>query len=112
MARKNTERRRSTNKYEALNKPEDILDFHTGHSITSQEVKHRTIAFINQSVTSGYARVRIVIGKGNHSRGAPTVAPQVNRTLKELMNDGVVIGFRAENDHDGGEGALRVDLKT
>lgn len=112
MGRKKTERRRSTNRYEALNEPQGILDFHGDHSITGQQVKHQTIAFIQKSVESGHHRVRIITGKGVHSKGDPIVSPQVHRTLQSLVEEGLVRNYRTENDHDGGKGAYRVDLIT
>ena len=112
MARRRTERRRSTNRYEALNAPGDILDFHGDGSITGQQVKHRTIAFISASAKNGHERVRIITGKGTHSNNDPIVRPQVERTLQALVHEGVVKSYRTENDHDGGDGAFRVDLVT
>ncbi len=112
MARKKKERRQSVNKYEGMNTPEAVLDFHDDGVITSQDVKKRTEAFIRDASTQGFLRVRIITGKGVHSKGKPVVEPQVNRTLRNLTTEGIVESYRTENDGDGGRGAIRVDLTT
>jgi DNA-nicking Smr family endonuclease len=98
------------NRYAHLNEPEEILDFHGRGSLTSGEIKRETEAFVRRCAGEGLRRVRIVTGKGLHSKGAPIVRPQVERSLKTLAAEGLVQRWQNETLRAGGEGALRVDL--
>ena len=109
MAKKKT-RKTATNRYEHLAQAQVELDFHGTGSITSQEVKHRTLQFISQARKDGHAKVRIITGKGIHSKGAPVVKPQVKRTLKKLLADAEIHSFYAEIARLGGDGAFVVEL--
>jgi DNA-nicking Smr family endonuclease len=98
------------NRYAHLNEPEDVLDFHGRGSISAGEVKRETVAFLRGCARDGKRRVRIVTGKGLHSKGKPVVRPQVERTLKALSAEGVVQRWQPETVRGGGDGAFRVDL--
>lgn len=98
------------NRYAHLNEPEEVLDFHGRGSLTSAEVKRETEAFVRRCAEAGLRRVRIVTGKGLHSKGPPVVRPQVERSLKTLATDGFVERWQEETLRAGGEGAFRVDL--
>lgn len=100
----------SKNRYAHLNEPDAVLDFHGQGALSGQEIKARTIAFIEQARAAGHARVRIVTGKGLHSRSGPVAKPQVMRTLEALEAEGRVRSFQEEALGGGGAGALRVDL--
>jgi len=98
------------NRYGHLNEPQAVLDFHDQGSLSGQAIQQRTRAFIEDAVSAGHARVRIITGKGLHSRGEPRARPQVLRTLGRLEGEGLIRAFQAETLQAGGEGALRVDL--
>lgn len=98
------------NRYAHLNRPDAVLDFHDQGSLSRQAIKARTIAFIETARAAGHKRLRIVTGKGLHSRGKPLARPQVLRTLRALESEGLVRGFHEETLAGGGEGALRIDL--
>lgn len=108
MAKK--KRKTSTNRYEHLARAQVELDFHDEGRITPQEVKKKTIRFLEQAKKKGHKKARIVTGKGLHSKGAPVVKPQVRRTLVELEGQGVIHAFYPESAQHGGEGAFVIDL--
>lgn len=98
------------NKYAHLHQPEAELDFHERGSLSDKEIHHETLAFIEASAKAKYARVRIIVGKGLHSRGDPRAGPQVRRTLGRLEGDGKIDGFQEERLDQGGPGAIVVRL--
>ena len=98
------------NRYGHLNEPQAVLDFHDRGGLSGQVIQQETRAFIEAAVSAGHARVRIITGKGLHSRGEPRAKPQVLRTLGKLEREGLIRAFHAETLQAGGEGALRVDL--
>jgi DNA-nicking Smr family endonuclease len=85
------------NKYERT--PEMIVDLH-GHTIS--EAQDVLTALLSRTDLS---HVRIVTGKGNHSKGAPVIPDFVKRTLLRHH-----IHFTPAKLKDGGEGALEVYL--
>ncbi len=109
MARKKS-KKTAANRYEHLACAQAELDFHGSASITSQEVKHRTQRFIAQARKDGHQKVRIITGKGIHSKSTPLVKPQVRRTLTQLMENGEIHNFYAEKPRLGGEGAFAIEL--
>lgn len=86
------------------------LDFHGRPGLEAKVVHREVVAFLARCRKEGISRVRIVTGKGIHSRGAPLVKPQVERTLKRLLAAGEVRMFHGERLDAGGDGAIRVDL--
>lgn len=88
-----------------------MLDFHgRGAGFESKQVRAETLRFLDDARRRGLHQVRIVTGRGLHSRGEPVVRPQVERTLRELEREGRVRGFQTERVDRGGDGAFRVDL--
>ncbi len=104
-------RRRAVNRYADANQPSATLDFHDRPGLRSQDVRHLVLQFVREQAAQGARRLRIVTGKGLHSRGDPMVRPQVERTLRELEQAGTVRAWVSESRGAGGEGALRVDLE-
>ena len=98
------------NRYAGHNEPEDVLDFHELGRVSNTDVKRETLAFIQDARGRGLARVRIVTGKGNRSAGKPIVRPQVERTLRQLEQDGTITSYRPEKLGAGGDGAFFVKL--
>ncbi len=107
---KKRERRSAVNRYADKSRPQDSLDFHTFGAITSKEVKQKTLAFIASARKRGLSRVAIITGKGLHSKGRPVVKPQVERTLRELRDQGLIDLYYGEKISAGGDGALIVEL--
>ena len=98
------------NRYAHLNEPEDVLDFHGRGPITPGDVKRETEAFVRACAQAGMSRIRIITGKGLHSKGKPVVRPQVERVLRRFESDGTVRSFQSETTRGGGDGAFRIDL--
>ncbi|MCB9832829.1 MAG: Smr/MutS family protein [Planctomycetes bacterium] len=103
-------RKTAVNRYAGLSRPQASLDFHGGGPITPQEVKRRTIDFVNDCKERGLHRIAIITGKGLHSKGRPVVKPQVERTLRQLERDEIIRMFTVERLDAGGDGAILVDL--
>jgi DNA-nicking Smr family endonuclease len=101
---------RQANKYAHLHEPQAELDFHDRGSLRDNEIHRETLAFIEASIKAKHARVRIIVGKGLHSRGTPRAGPQVRRTLRRLEADGKIDGFEDERIDRGGPGAIVVRL--
>jgi DNA-nicking Smr family endonuclease len=99
------------NRHAHHGEPQDVLDFHADGPWKSVEVHRRTLDFVRAAAGRGLERVRIVTGRGRHSRGAPVVRPQVERTLRRLEAQGVVRSFRPERLDRGGDGAYFVRLE-
>lgn len=103
------------NKYESLRQAQAVLDFHevsgaSGPQLDGQTVKRTTERFVADCVHRGLRRVRIVTGKGIHSRGRALVGPQVRRTLEELRRVGTIEAWSEAREDEGGAGALDVRL--
>ena len=98
------------NRYAGHNEPEGVLDFHDFGRIDPGTVHKETLAFVKAASKRGLSRLRIVTGKGNRSAGKPVVKPQVERTLRQLEQDGVISSYRPEKVGAGGEGAFFVRL--
>ena len=98
------------NKYRHLQEPQATLDFHDEGVLDSAAVKRRTEAFIADCRRRGLERVRLITGKGRHSKGRPVVGPQVRRTLKALEAKGVIVSFGDAKVTEGGAGAVDVVL--
>ncbi len=100
------------NKYEDQTAPEDVLDFHGRGVLRGQDVKRMTTAFIADAAGRHLTRVRIVTGRGIHSRGRAVVRPQVERTLRALEHEGRVASYHPEKVGHGGDGAFFVRIAT
>lgn len=103
--------RRARNRYAHLNAPQRELDFHEHGPLTPQRVKQMTEAFVDSCREEGLERIRIITGKGVHSKGGrPIVKPQVQRTLDALSRSGAVASWSMAKLTEGGEGAIDVRL--
>lgn len=103
------------NKYESLRQPQAVLDFHQvegpkGPELDGQTVKRRTEDFVARARKRGLERIRIITGKGLHSRGKTLVGPQVRRTLDGLQRAGSIVSWTEARENEGGAGALDVRL--
>ena len=83
------------NKYRQ--EPEEVIDLH-GHTTREAEAILRTLI-----EKSEFAHIRIIVGKGNHSKSGP-VLPDFVRGFLTKHN----IRFNQSKIQDGGEGSLEV----
>ena len=107
---RNHEPRRKTNRYAAATAAQRELDFHEYGVLDAPTVRDMTREFVEDAQDAGLTRVRIITGKGLHSKGRPLVKPHVRRLLKELQDDGRVESFDTEKVDAGGAGAFAVKL--
>lgn len=98
------------NKYRHLQEPQATLDFHDEGVLDGSAVKRATESFIAECLGRGFERVRLITGKGRHSKGRPVVGPQVRRTLEALEAAGKVVSFGDAKVGEGGAGAVDVVL--
>lgn len=94
------------NKYSHFQQPEATLDFHDLGVLDGATVKRMTSEFVADAQARGLCRVRLITGKGRHSKGDPLVKPQVQRTLEELRRAGVIESFADARIDQGGAGAV------
>jgi DNA-nicking Smr family endonuclease len=79
------------------------LDLH-GH--TSCEAEGAVEDFLYECKEQGLTRIRIIVGKGTHSRDNQAVLPNV---VKNLLTE-YDLTYTYAKIQDGGEGALEVTL--
>ncbi len=79
--------------------PQEIIDL---HGLTTREA---ALCLEKIFHTEGLAHVRIIVGKGGHSKAGPVLRDFVKRELASRN-----IRFSQSKIHDGGEGALEVFL--
>jgi DNA-nicking Smr family endonuclease len=84
----------------------DSIDLHQMGEDLAREVLFR---FLEQSVRNGLGSVRIVHGKGLHSRGMPKLKIMTNRLLRRYP---AVIAFASCQTKDGGTGAVNVLFRS
>lgn len=76
------------------------------HGYTADEARAEVTDFLAESRALGYARVRIIVGKGTRSQGGVAVLPDTVKAL--LVRKGLVYTYAKLQN--GGEGALEVSL--
>lgn len=81
---------------------QDTLDL---HQHTREEARAAVLAFLAASEKAGYAYVRIITGKGLHSKNAPVLRDYVKSLLDKEGYE-----FWDAKIQDGGEGAIEVRL--
>lgn len=81
------------------------------HGLTAREAERETARFVESCQRSGKRWVRIVVGKGLHSRGGrATLRDRVVSTLSGGRAARYVLAFRTAPERLGGTGALTVRL--
>jgi DNA-nicking Smr family endonuclease len=103
-------RRATSNRYAAATAAQRELDFHELGVLDGQTVRRLTEDFLADARRCSLRRVRLITGKGLHSRGRPLVKPQVLRVLREMERIGLIDGFEVEKVSAGGDGAFHVRL--
>jgi DNA-nicking Smr family endonuclease len=83
------------------------------HGVALEDVRSLLERFLRNSLARGYACVRIIHGRGRHSRAGPEPARmkrEVTRWLSSRRLSRVVIAFASAPYRDGGGGAVYVLL--
>ncbi|MFQ5789364.1 MAG: Smr/MutS family protein [Acidobacteriota bacterium] len=81
------------------------------HGMNLEEARRRLEAFVREAVRQGHSCVRIVHGRGRHSRGEPAVLKtHVTRWLSSKKMGRNVVAFASARSVDGGGGAVYVLL--
>ena len=86
-------------------KPDDILDI---HCFTKEEAWLALDSFFSNAKDCGYEKLRIIHGKGNHSRGEAVLGHTVRRYIEQCPSAGESGYEKAAN---GGSGATWVLIK-
>lgn len=103
--------RRAENRYAHLQQPQAVLDFHGLGPIDGGDVTRAFDRFLADARRRGLERLRIVTGRGLHSKtGRPLVRPKVAKLLARALRDGGIAGFHPERIDEGGDGAFVVTL--
>lgn len=81
------------------------------HGLTSREAEREVLRFVESCQRSGRRWVRVIVGKGLHSRGGkPTLKHHVVDALSRRAAARYVLAFRTAPQRLGGTGALTVRL--
>jgi DNA-nicking Smr family endonuclease len=102
------------NKYAQFAEPKAEWDFHDlGDNITAQTIMSRTLRAITDAKHQNLATIRIITGKGIHSKNGPVIKPIVLRYLEVLARQKVIKGHKFDSAFGTGpnEGAIIVKLK-
>ncbi len=95
-------RKKKSNKYPQV--VQDVLDLHGYYQDTARTIVQD---FLIESGRKGFSRVRIIVGKGNHSTKGEGV---LGNMVKSFLNKGEYI-YTYAKIQDGGEGAIEVQIK-
>ncbi|MFU8819488.1 MAG: Smr/MutS family protein [Desulfurivibrio sp.] len=88
--------------------PQEELDL---HGMTAEEGEKAVRRFIEDCLSLRLATLRIITGKGLHSRGQPVLPSVTEAVLEELKQGGAILAHRWARKRQGREsGALIVYL--
>jgi len=76
------------------------------HGYFADEAKEAALEFLNGAYADGLKKVRIVVGKGNRSKGGPVLPDAIKSLLNQEGYD-----YTYAKIQDGGEGALEVRIQ-
>ncbi len=82
------------------------------HGCTAIQAESRTEAFIRHSSRRGLMTLRIIVGKGLHSKGAAVLPDAVHDRLVGLKAQGVVLAFEWERHKKQKSGSIIVYIET
>jgi DNA-nicking Smr family endonuclease len=103
------DRKKKTNKYDNLSKPQAEFDFHERGALTMGQVREMTDEFVEQCRNRGLTKILFITGKGLHSqKGMPVIKPFIKKYLSEKPFVERVYEGRFDR---GGSGTLEVILK-
>jgi DNA-nicking Smr family endonuclease len=81
------------------------------HGLTAREAEREVLRFVESSQRTGMRWVRIIVGKGLHSKdGKGTLRDHVVGALSQRAAARYVLAFRTAPQRLGGTGALTVRL--
>lgn len=102
-------RKKKTNKYDNLSKPQAEFDFHGMGVLTMGRVREMADEFIEECRDRGLTKVLFITGKGLHSqKGMPIIKPFLKKYLSEKSFVDRVYEGRFDR---GGTGTLEVIFK-
>lgn len=102
------------NKYAQFVEPRIEWDFHDlGNNITAQTIMSRTLRAITDAKHQGLVTIRIITGKGIHSKNGPIIKPIVLKYLEVLAKQKVIKSFKFDSAFGTGpnEGAIIVKIR-
>mgnify|MGYP002621460973 FL=1 len=106
MAKKRFQKKKKTNKYDNLSKPQAEFDFHDRGALTKHDMQRLADEFIEECRDRGLTKVLFITGKGLHSKhGMPVIKPFIKKYL--LSKSFVVRVYEGRFDR-GGSGTLEV----
>ncbi len=88
--------------------PQDELDL---HRYTAEEALCKTESFIQTARLQGIKTVRIIVGKGIHSRGKAVLPDIIEEKIVSLKKSGQILTFMWENRSKRSSGAMIVYLQ-
>lgn len=94
-------RNQKVNKYPQV--MDDELDL---HGMIKSEAKDELQAFLEESESKNYKKIRIITGKGLHSKEGPVLKNFVQEYLSQNH-----YRYETSKINEGGEGAIVVSLK-
>jgi len=89
-----------------MNKYEQIVDAELDlHGSTADEARMGLDEFFDEAREDGWQRVRIIVGKGTHSKNGPVIPYTVQAYLREHG-----LTYTPAKFQDGGDGAYEINL--
>lgn len=79
--------------------PDAIIDLHDCHS--AEEAKERCKDFFELAIEERWLIIKVITGRGNHSRKGPVLKPAIRELLLELVEDKIILDQKL----DGAGGA-------
>jgi DNA-nicking Smr family endonuclease len=99
------DKKKKFDKYEQESIAEDIFDFHGLGSLMEEEIKDYAYKFLWQAYQRHLYKVRIITGKGLHSKNGPVIKPIVEQYARSLP---FVHFVTTAKYNEGGAGALDI----
>lgn len=106
-------RKPKNNKYQHLSEPQKEVDYHGLDPFLGESgIRQFTQEAIDRAQVEGVHTIRLIVGKGLHSKNGAVIKPIVQKFLQELQQSGEIRSFGYDKNHGVGqnEGALVVKL--
>jgi DNA-nicking Smr family endonuclease len=101
-------KQKKLNKYEHHTLAEDEFDFHGLGILTEAEIERIAHDFLWQAYQRRLHKIRIITGKGLHSKAGGVIKPILSRYIPTLP---FVRTVGPAKQNEGGEGALDITLE-
>lgn len=101
-------KKKKLNKYEQLTTAEDEFDFHGKGALNEFEIRDMAHGFLWQAYQRRLHKVRIITGKGLHSKDGAVIKPILLAYIPTLP---FVRASTTARIDEGGEGALSIILE-